>query len=55
MNEISRLKREQLAAARYVSWLRMEQPEDVAGKDFSVNDAEIRTRLEQWAAAQPPR
>ncbi len=56
MNEISRLKREQLAApeipARWVSWLCAEQPEDLAGKEFSVNDAEIRARLERWETAQ---
>lgn len=56
MNEISRLKREQLAApeipARWVSWLCVEQPEDLAGREFSVNDAEIRARLEGWVAAQ---
>lgn len=56
MNEISRLKREQLAApevpVRYVSWLCMERPEYLAGNKFRVNDAEIRARLEHWIAAK---
>ena len=56
MNEISRLRRDQLAApgvpARWVSWLCAERPQDLDGKDFSINDAGLRARVEQWQGAQ---
>ena len=56
MNEISRLRRDQLAApevpARWVTWLCTERPEDLDGKDFSVNDATLKARLEQWQGLQ---
>ncbi len=54
MNEISRLRRDQLAApavpARWVSWLCAERPRDLDGKDFSINDAALRARVDQWHA-----
>jgi len=57
MNEISRLRREQLATpavpARWVTWLAAERPADLDGKDFSVNDASLRSRVEAWQAFLP--
>ena len=52
MNEISKLRRGQLAApgvpARWVTWLCAERPQDLDGKDFSVNDAALKARVAQW-------
>jgi len=52
MNEISKLRREQLAApgvpARWVTWLCIERPQDLDGMDFSVNDAALKARVALW-------
>lgn len=52
MNEISRLRRDQLAApglpARWVTWLCAARPQDLDGQDFSVNDPALKARVAQW-------
>ncbi len=43
MNEISRIPRDSLAspdkAARVIAWLADTRPQDLSGKDLSINDA----------------